>query len=114
MRLAQPRALGRKVSDEFTPLCRVHHREVHRTVKESRLVGAFGRRAAGYWAKLWDADPPTADAEGREAHGGLVSLGPRGGALQQIEANRRNAQDSTGPRTEAGKQRSSRNAVRLA
>ena len=32
--------------------------------------------------------------------------------LTQIEANRRNAQSSTGPRTEAGKERSSRNAVR--
>lgn len=30
LRFAQPRALGRKVSDEFTvPLCRVHHRELH-------------------------------------------------------------------------------------
>ncbi len=32
--------------------------------------------------------------------------------LQQIEANRRNAQSSTGPRTEASKKRASRNAVR--
>ena len=32
---AQPRALGRKVSDEYTvPLCRAHHREVHRVAKE--------------------------------------------------------------------------------
>lgn len=31
LRFVQPRALGRKVSDEFTvPLCRVHHRELHR------------------------------------------------------------------------------------
>jgi hypothetical protein len=31
LRFAQPPALGRKVSDEFTvPLCRGHHREVHR------------------------------------------------------------------------------------
>jgi ERF superfamily len=31
LRFAQSRALGRKVSDEFTvPLCRMHHREVHR------------------------------------------------------------------------------------
>jgi hypothetical protein len=31
LRFAQPRALSRKVSDEFTvPLCRIHHREVHR------------------------------------------------------------------------------------
>jgi hypothetical protein len=31
LRFAQPRALGMKVSDEFTvPICRVHHRELHR------------------------------------------------------------------------------------
>jgi hypothetical protein len=31
LRYAQARALGRRVSDEFTvPLCRVHHRELHR------------------------------------------------------------------------------------
>src|SRR3954452_2163163 len=30
LRFSEPRALGRKVSDEFTvPLCRVHHREAH-------------------------------------------------------------------------------------
>jgi hypothetical protein len=27
---AQPRAMGRKVSNEFTvPLCRTHHRDIH-------------------------------------------------------------------------------------
>jgi hypothetical protein len=31
IRFAQPQALGRKVSDEYTvPVCRVHHRELHR------------------------------------------------------------------------------------
>ena len=40
---AQTRALGRKVSDEFTvPLCRGHHREVHRCGDEP----AWWRRAA--------------------------------------------------------------------
>jgi hypothetical protein len=35
LRFAQLRALGGKVSDEFTvPLCRVHHREVHRSSDE--------------------------------------------------------------------------------
>jgi len=35
LRYVQPRALGRKASDEFTvPLCRVHHREVHRAKDE--------------------------------------------------------------------------------
>jgi hypothetical protein len=37
LRFAQPRALGRKVSDEFiVPLCRVHHRELHRMGDERR------------------------------------------------------------------------------
>jgi hypothetical protein len=41
LRFAQHRALGRKVSDEFTvPLCRGHHREVHRSGDE-----------AGWWRK---------------------------------------------------------------
>jgi hypothetical protein len=36
LRVAQPCALGRKVSDEFTvPLCRGHHREVHRCGDEA-------------------------------------------------------------------------------
>jgi hypothetical protein len=33
-------------------------------------------------------------------------------SLRQIESNRRNAQKSTGPKTESGKQRASQNAVR--
>jgi len=42
LRFAQPRALGRKVSDEFTvPLCRVHHRELHRYGDE-----------AGWWQAI--------------------------------------------------------------
>jgi hypothetical protein len=43
LRFAQSRALGRKISDEFTvPLCRGHHREVHRHGNEA----AWWERAA--------------------------------------------------------------------
>ena len=43
LRFAQSRAVGRKVSDEFTvPLCRGHHREVHRCGDEA----AWWRKAA--------------------------------------------------------------------
>jgi hypothetical protein len=43
LRFAQSRALGRKVSDEFTvPLCRTHHREVHRCGEE----GSWWRKTA--------------------------------------------------------------------
>ena len=42
LRFAQPRALGRRVSDEFTvPLCRVHHRELHRVGNERSWWGQF-------------------------------------------------------------------------
>ena len=35
LRFTQPRAMGLKVSDEFTvPLCRIHHRDVHSHVDE--------------------------------------------------------------------------------
>jgi hypothetical protein len=35
LRFAQPRAIGLKVSDEFTvPLCRGHHHQLHRTGNE--------------------------------------------------------------------------------
>jgi hypothetical protein len=42
LRFAQPRALSRKVSDEFVvPVCRLHHREIHR----------YGDEPA-WWAKI--------------------------------------------------------------
>ena len=58
LRFAQSRALGRKVSDEFTvPLCRGHHREVHRSGDE-----------AAWWAKVGVEPLRAADALWRETH----------------------------------------------
>ena len=64
LRFAQSRALGRKVSDEFTvPLCRAHHREVHRCGNE----GSWWRKtgidplAAARW--LWLETHPLPRAE---------------------------------------------------
>jgi ERF superfamily len=43
LKFTQPRAMGRKVSDEFTvPLCRTHHRDIHRFGDE---VAWWERRA---------------------------------------------------------------------
>ena len=42
LRFAQPRALGKKVSDEFTvPLCRTHHRQLHHSGNEVRWWSAM-------------------------------------------------------------------------
>jgi hypothetical protein len=54
LRSAQPRALSRKVSDEFTvPLCRIHHREVHRGGDEAAWWDKFGVDPYSVAAALW-------------------------------------------------------------
>jgi hypothetical protein len=54
LRFAQNRALGRKVSDEFTvPLCRGHHREVHRHGDEAVWWQQLGLDPAGAARALW-------------------------------------------------------------
>jgi hypothetical protein len=58
LRFAQSRSLGRKVSDEFTvPLCRGHHREVHRSGDE-----------AAWWKKAGIDPSITARALWLETH----------------------------------------------
>jgi hypothetical protein len=58
LRFAQPAALGRKVSDEFTvPLCRGHHREVHHCGDE-----------ATWWSKAGIDPTVTARALWLETH----------------------------------------------
>ena len=68
IRFAQPRAFGRKVSDEFTvPVCRLHHREIHRYGDE-----------ASWWAAV-NVDPtPIALELWRRSHTQLLAqlLGP--------------------------------------
>ena len=59
LRFAQPRALGRKVSDEFTvPLCRTHHREVHRNAKEPVWWAQLGLDPMAIAYKLWTRSHP--------------------------------------------------------
>ncbi|MGO9681123.1 MAG: ERF family protein [Beijerinckiaceae bacterium] len=51
---AQHRALGRKASDEFmVPLCRGHHREVHRSGDEASWWSKGGIDAIGAARTLW-------------------------------------------------------------
>jgi ERF superfamily len=54
LRFAQSRALGRKVSDEFTiPLCRGHHREVHRCGDEAAWWNKIGVDPTAAARTLW-------------------------------------------------------------
>ncbi len=70
----QSRALGRRVSDEFSvPVCRIHHRELHRSGDE-----------AAWWQKL-NIDPlPVASRSGSGSTRGSMAVNP-----PQAEAARR-------------------------
>jgi hypothetical protein len=67
LRFAQQRALGRKVSDEFTvPLCRLHHRELHRRSDEAQWWEAIAVDAIAAARKLWtQTHPPLKMADDR-------------------------------------------------
>ena len=55
LRFAQPSALGRRVSDEFTvPLCRSHHRALHRRGNEPEWWKENGIDPVGIAQKLWE------------------------------------------------------------
>jgi hypothetical protein len=54
LRFAQARGLGQKVSDEFTvPLCRAHHRELHRAGKEVNWWTSLGIDPLTSAQSLW-------------------------------------------------------------
>jgi len=63
LRFTQTRALGRKVSDEFTvPLCRGHHREVHRCGDEAAWWRKAGLDPTTAARSLWlETHPMTTD-----------------------------------------------------
>jgi hypothetical protein len=54
LRFAQPRAMGSKVSDEFTvPVCRAHHREIHRHSNEEAWWQGIKIEPLPIARKLW-------------------------------------------------------------
>ena len=58
LKFAQPKALGRKVSDEFTvPLCREHHDELHRGGSEMAWWGNLQIAPVEVAKALWQTGP---------------------------------------------------------
>ena len=55
LKFAQPRAIGLKVSDEFTvPLCRGHHRELHNSGNERAWWHDMGIEPLPIAKRLWE------------------------------------------------------------
>ena len=62
LRFAQPRAIGLKVSDEFTvPLCRGHHRQVHQAGNEIAWWEDLQVDALEIARGLWEKTHASAD-----------------------------------------------------
>ncbi|WP_338824246.1 ERF family protein [Bradyrhizobium septentrionale] len=58
LRFAQPRTLGRKVSDEYTvPLCRMHHQDLHRHGNEKAWWANLQITPLPVAQGLWTASP---------------------------------------------------------
>jgi ERF superfamily len=83
LRFAQSRTLGRKVSDEFAvPLCRGHHREIHRCGDEAAWWKKVGVDPTVPARALWLESHPLPTASGNHQSGAepdqRIKRGPNG------------------------------------
>jgi len=92
VRLAQTGALGRKVSDEFTvPLCRGHHREVHRFGKEAQWWENAGIDPMMTARKLWlETHPIPGMRDAKPSVGNTSKARKRQGAVAHPARKKRN------------------------
>jgi hypothetical protein len=75
LRFAQPRAIGLKVSDEFTvPLCRGHHRQLHQAQNEVAWWSSLNIKVLDVAKGLWEqTHPKLADAGTHRPHDETVN-----------------------------------------
>jgi hypothetical protein len=79
LQFAQPRALGLKVSDEFTvPLCRNHHRQLHQLGNEKSWWANLGIGPMETAKQLWEKSHPLSNASSTEAINDGTSGGSHG------------------------------------
>ena len=102
LRFAQHRALGRKVSDEFTvPLCRGHHREVHRCGDEAAWWKNAGIDPSLSARALWLETHPlpiTSDKMGIDGSTSLAAVGTdQSTAKRDRRIGKRGTNDETNP-----------------
>ena len=104
LRFTQKRALGRKVSDEFTvPLCRTHHRDLHRSGDEALWWQTIGLDPTNAARKLWEDTRVKREAESkrprRRSEAVVLNPDPAGSLAQPgPDAATAQPQSATGPR----------------
>ena len=89
LRFTQSRALGRKASDEFTvPLCRGHHREVHRCGDEAAWWSKAGINPTVTARALWLKTHPLPTSSDKIGIGGPTSIAAAGSDDRNSEGDR--------------------------
>jgi len=74
LRFAQPRALGVKVSDEFTvPLCRGHHRQLHQAGNETALWGKLKIDPLRIARQFWEQTHPSEATSEPDGQSGIAA-----------------------------------------
>jgi hypothetical protein len=104
LRYAQPPALGRKVSDEFTvPLCRGHHREAHRCGDEVAWWNRAGIDPTATARALWlKTHPlPLAHAGPRVTNSAAATNSQQSVSKRNQPATRRGRNYKTNPISES-------------
>ena len=101
LRFTQQRALGRKVSDEFTvPLCRGHHREAHRGGDEATWWKSRGVDPTVAARALWRAThplPKRADKISSKSETALASAATEQNGQSDPPLGKRDSDDETKP-----------------
>jgi hypothetical protein len=79
IKFAEQRAMGRKVSDRFSvPICRLHHRELHRRGNERAWWESQGIDPLGFAANLWAKTHAAASAAADIANDGPMTINGNG------------------------------------
>jgi hypothetical protein len=102
VRFAQKLAFGRKVSDEFTvPLCRLHHRELHRSRNEPLWWKTARIDPIPIARELWEATRPRTAETGDRSPAALAASPTeerlKGSAAEQARAAQNAATEGSGP-----------------
>jgi ERF superfamily len=98
LRFAQRSALGRKVSDEFTvPLCRAHHREVHRCGDEAAWWTKADIDSIASARELWLNTHPVPISSEDFVVGGVGAARAAGSVPSSHERTTRSASDNRVP-----------------
>jgi hypothetical protein len=89
LRFAQPRAIGMKVSDEYTvPLCRGHHRQLHKAGDEVVWWQRLNINALEVAKRLWEQTRPQAATAANRSHEDSTTIATNNEATLGSRRNR--------------------------